>query len=94
MNVKRSWFFIFILFFFSSNFTFSQTLVINEVSNGSAGNQEYIEFIVVDDAASYNCNSGAPPCVDIRGWIIDDNSGYHGAGGVAPGSNRFSFNSF
>ncbi|MFM7681471.1 MAG: hypothetical protein ACKO7P_01850, partial [Bacteroidota bacterium] len=94
MNVKGSWFFIFILFFFSSNFTFSQTLVINEVSNGSAGNQEYIEFIVVDDAASYNCNSGAPPCVDIRGWIIDDNSGYHGAGGVATGCNRFSFNSF
>lgn len=84
--------YIFSLFFVFSGF--SQTLIINEVSNGPAGNQEYIEFIVIDDGISYNCNSGTPPCVDIRGWIIDDNSGYHGAGGVATGCNRFSFNSF
>ena len=84
-----------LIFCFLAGFSFfAQTLVINEVSNGPAGNQEYIEFIVVDDAVSYDCNSGAPPCVDIRGWIIDDNSGYHGAGGVASGCNRFSFNSF
>jgi gliding motility-associated-like protein len=73
---------------------FAQTLIINEVSQGPSGNQEYIEFIVVDDNAFYNCGNSTPPCVDIRGWIIDDNSGYHGAGGVAPGCNRFSFNSF
>jgi uncharacterized protein (TIGR02145 family) len=74
-------------------FTGSQTLIINEVSNGNTGTQEYIEFLVVGENVIYNCGSSSPPCVDIRGWIIDDNSGYHGAGGVAPGCNRFSYNS-
>ncbi|MFM7668405.1 MAG: hypothetical protein ACKO7D_09505, partial [Bacteroidota bacterium] len=60
---------------------FSQTLIINEFSNGPFGAQEYIEFIVVDDNAFYNCGNTTPPCVDIRGWIIDDNNGYHGTGG-------------
>ncbi len=63
----------------------------NEVSNGPAGNQEYVEFVVSDTVVSYNCNSLTPPCIDIRGWIFDDNSGYHGAGGVAVGAVRFSF---
>jgi gliding motility-associated-like protein len=63
----------------------------NEVSNGPAGNQEYVEFVVSDTVVSYNCNSLTPPCIDIRGWIFDDNSGYHGAGGVAAGAVRFSF---
>jgi len=65
----------------------------NEVSNGPAGNQEYVEFVVVDTSVSYNCNSTTPPCIDIRGWIFDDNSGYHGSGGVAAGAVRFSNNS-
>ena len=65
----------------------------NEVSNGPSGNQEYVEFIVIDTVITYNCNAAAPPCIDIRGWIFDDNSGYHGAGGIAPGAVRFSFNS-
>ncbi|MEY4603692.1 MAG: hypothetical protein RIT43_984, partial [Bacteroidota bacterium] len=68
----------------------SQTLIINEVSNGPAGNQEYVEFVVVSDNANYNCNSTTPPCIDIRGWIFDDNSGYHGAAGIAAGAVRFS----
>ena len=66
----------------------AQTLIINEFSNGPFGAQEYIEFIVVDDNAFYDCGNTTPPCVDIRGWIIDDNSGYHGTGGVAGGCNR------
>lgn len=72
----------------------AQTLIINEFSNGPFGAQEYIEFIVVDDNAFYDCGNTTPPCVDIRGWIIDDNSGYHGTGGVAGGCNRFSYDSF
>ncbi|MCE2711230.1 MAG: hypothetical protein LW688_01680 [Cryomorphaceae bacterium] len=68
----------------------SQTLIINEVSNGSAGNQEYVEFVVVSNSAIYDCGTTVPPCIDIRGWIFDDNSGYHGTGGVAPGAVRFS----
>lgn len=70
---------------------FSQTLIINEISQGETGSMEYAEFVVVDTAVTYNCNSSTPPCIDIRGWIIDDNSGYHGTGGIASGANRFSY---
>jgi gliding motility-associated-like protein len=92
----KSLFFSFIVCFsftLYSNFTTAQTLIMNEVSNGPAGNQEYVEFVVVDTSVSYNCNSTTPPCIDIRGWIFDDNSGYHGSGGVAAGAVRFSNNS-
>jgi gliding motility-associated-like protein len=73
---------------------YSQTLIINEVSQGPAGgNKEYVEFVVVDNTVTYDCNSLVPPCIDIRGWIFDDNSGYHGTNGVAGGACRFSYNS-
>lgn len=67
--------------------TNAQTVVLNEVSNGPAGNQEYMELVVVPDGAADPCQP--VPCLDLRGWIIDDNNGYHGAGGVAPGAARF-----
>jgi gliding motility-associated-like protein len=80
-----------VLFFLSLSISLkAQTLIINEVSNGPAGSQEYVEFVVIDTAIAYDCNGSTPPCVDIRGWIFDDNSGYHGAGGVASGAVRFS----
>jgi gliding motility-associated-like protein len=82
-----------IVILFITDLIIGQTIIINEFSNGPAGSQEYIEFVVVDTVATYNCLGGPPPCVDIRGWIIDDNSGYHGTGGIAAGCNRFSFNS-
>jgi len=93
MNSKTNWIFIVFIFISTSRFFNAQTLIINEFSNGPSGAQEYIEFIVVDDNVFYDCGNTTPPCVDIRGWIIDDNSGYHGAGGVAGGCNRFSYNS-
>ncbi len=68
----------------------SQTLIMNEVSNGPSGSQEYVEFVVVSNTVSYSCSSPTPPCIDIRGWIFDDNSGYHGTSGVAAGAIRFS----
>lgn len=71
--------------------SFGQTLIINEVSNGEEGNEEYVELVVVDNTVVYNCGDTEPPCIDIRGWIFDDNSGYHGAGGAASGALRFSF---
>ena len=67
----------------------SQTLIINEVSNGPSGLQEYVELVVVDASATYDCTGSVPPCVDIRGWIYDDNSGYHGTSGIASGCARF-----
>ena len=73
--------------------TFSaQTLIINEVSQGESGNMEFIEFVVVDNSAVYDCGDSSPPTIDIRGWIIDDNNGYHSPAneGVAGGAVRFS----
>lgn len=80
---------------FSANL-FAQTLIINEVSNGASGAAEYIELVVMDNTVLYNCADTEPPCVNIQGWIIDDNSGYHSLGsgsgqGVAGGCIRFSF---
>jgi len=83
---------VFLLVLLSSlfgGFAHSQTLIINEVSNGPTGLQEYVEFVVVDVTATYDCTGSAPPCVDVRGWIYDDNSGYHGASGIASGCARF-----
>ena len=88
---------IIFFFFFLSFVSFdlkSQTLIMNEVSNGPAGSQEYVEFVVVNSAATYDCSGATPPCIDIRGWIFDDNSGYHGTSGIAAGAIRFSFDSF
>ncbi|MFN8165535.1 MAG: hypothetical protein U0X76_05040 [Bacteroidia bacterium] len=75
---------------FSPISAFSQTLIMNEVSNGPTGNQEYVEFVVVSNSVTYDCTSPTPPCIDIRGWIFDDNSGYHGTDGIATGAVRFS----
>jgi gliding motility-associated-like protein len=73
----------------------SQTLIMNEVSNGISGSgggaQEYVEFVVASNAVTYTCTNTTPPCIDIRGWIYDDNNGYHGTAGIAGGAVRFSF---
>ncbi len=83
---------IIIILSFITGITQAQTLIINEVSNGPTGNQEYMEFAVVSNSVTYNCNGGALPTIDIRGWIFDDNSGYHGSSGIASGALRFSYN--
>lgn len=84
---------LFLIFFvFSCIFNtlcFSQKLIINEVSQGLSGGKEYVEFLVVPNL----CNN----CIDLRGWIIDDNNGYFSGGpssgvGIAPGAIRFSQN--
>jgi gliding motility-associated-like protein len=95
MSDMKKLLFYFCFFILSSSLpvtSYSQTLIMNEVSNGPSGNKEYVEFIVIDTVVAYNCSSSNPPCIDIRGWIFDDNSGYHGSGGVAGGAVRFSFN--
>lgn len=80
---------LFILFIAVNGYT--QTLIMNEVSQGEMGNMEYVEFVVIDTTVIYDCSSGVPPSIDIRGWIFDDNNGYHGPNGIAIGAIRFSF---
>jgi hypothetical protein len=65
--------------------TFGQGLIVNEMTNGSAGSEEFVELLVIGSAAAPN----AP--VNLSGWIIDDNNGEFKAGvgtGVAAGHMR------
>lgn len=72
--------------------SYSQQLIINEVSQGS-GSQEYVELLIVG-----NPSCQAPvPCLDLRGIVLDDNNGYFASGsgtGIAAGAVRFANNSF
>lgn len=82
--------FRFLLFFSvlgSSFFSFSQQLIINEVSQGT-GSSEYVEFVVI---GSPTCTSPVPS-LDLRKVIFDDNNGYFATGsgtGIASGAVRF-----
>ncbi len=80
----------FILFF--SFQSYSQQLIINEVSQGN-GSQEYVELLVV---GTPSCQTPTP-CIDLRGIVLDDNNGYFATGsgtGIASGAVRFANNSF
>lgn len=62
-------------------------LVINEFSNGTSGSKEFYELLAVGPVGT---------TVDIRGWIIDDHSGFYGCSsgnGIAQGHIRFAFHS-
>jgi len=75
----------FFLFFFS--FSLKAQLIINEVSQGFSGNQEYVELLVV---GTPTCTT--IPALDLRGYYIDDNNGTYAAGagmGIAQGCVRF-----
>ena len=82
--------FRFLLFFSvlgSSFYSFSQQLIINEVSQGT-GSSEYVEFVVI---GSPTCTSPVPS-LDLRKVIFDDNNGYFATGsgtGIASGAVRF-----
>lgn len=80
-------------FFLSGLNLFSQQLFINEVSQGPSGAFEYVELIVV---GTPSCQT-PPPCLDMRGIIIDDNNGYFESGsgsGIAQGALRFANTTF
>ena len=67
-------------------------LIINEISQGPSGAKEYIELLVVGQPT---CSS--IPCIDLRGFYIDDNNGSFASGagtGIAQGCIRFTNNSF
>lgn len=58
-------------------------LFINEVSQGTNGSQEYVEFVV---AGSRSCSDST---MDLRGILFDDNAGWFGTGSFNAGSFRF-----
>jgi gliding motility-associated-like protein len=60
-------------------------LFVNEVSQGTGGNpaNEYVELVVVGNPT---CSDS---CMDIRGWILDDNNGFFGTSGIAAGHIKF-----
>ncbi len=87
----KSQLFFFLLFISSTK---AQSLIINEVSQGPSGSKEYVEFLVIPGTGPYQCSDY---CLDLRGWIIDDNNGYFSGGGgsgigIAAGAVRFSTN--
>ena len=89
---------ILILFFLSNVCVTSQTLVINEISQGPSGSKEYVEFLVIPTGPNNPCQQNAN-CLDLRGWIFDDNNTYFTPGstsgvGLAQGSLRFSNSAF
>ncbi len=62
-------------------------LIINELSQGPSGTQEYVELLVTGSPSCGGANT-----VDLRGWIIDDNNSWHASGsgtGIAAGHVRF-----
>lgn len=80
----RKQIFITLLSFFMT-FAAQAQLVINEFSQGSSGAKEYVELVVV---GTRHCNDTT---ADLRGWILDDNNGWYGAGsgqGIATGCMR------
>lgn len=82
---------------FLSVTTSAQGVLINEISQGITGNKEFAEFIVNGPVIA-SC-SDPITCVDIRGWIFDDNNGYFSGGatsgtGIATGAMRFAYDPF
>ena len=76
-----------------TNNLFAQSIVINEVSNGPTGSQEYVEFVVTGPVS---CDV-PPDTLDLRNWLFDDNNGYFASGsgtGIANGVCRFTNNVF
>ena len=58
---------------------FSQSLIINEVSQGPSGSKEYVELLVIP-GVNYNPCIAGTNCLDLKNWIIDDNNGYFSNG--------------
>ncbi len=67
---KVLYFFSLLFFCYTSNC--QEGLLINEFSQGSAGDKEYIELVVVGNRT---CSKTT---VDLRGWIFDDQNGWYG----------------
>lgn len=86
-----------ILFFTSFVFysqIFSQSVRINEFSQGTSGSKEWVE-LVVGSSSPVNTTNCVLAKVNIGGWILDDNNGdfspinHFTGSGVATGHMRF-----
>ncbi len=91
---QNAFFFLFLMahFFGLLHAQTPSVLVINEISQGASGAQEYIELLVAGTPSCQGDN-----CKDLRGIIIDDNNGFYGSGsgtGIAQGAVRFSNDPF
>ncbi|HWY38144.1 MAG TPA: SprB repeat-containing protein, partial [Bacteroidia bacterium] len=87
-NIKNSILFLSFLTLISITGRSQVQLVINEVTQGYAGSEEYVELLVV---GTPTCNS--IPTYDIRHYYIDDNNGTFATGagtGIADGCIRLS----
>lgn len=71
---------LFFVFQIASNDSFGQALLLNEVSNGGTGSQEFVELIV-----SGTCGQ----TLDIRGYYLDDNCSTASGVGTSPGCAKF-----
>jgi gliding motility-associated-like protein len=90
-------YFLLLISVFSLSLSQAQSLRINEISQGASGSKEYVELVVTGPTLT-NCSS-QPACLDLRGWILDDNNGYFSNGvltgtGLAAGAIRFSNDAF
>jgi len=66
-------------------FVFSQTLRINEFSNGPSGSKEWIELLVAPTTpTAYSLRGCFTNSLNCAGWVIDDNDGT-----FSPSSNNF-----
>lgn len=75
--------FILLILAFRVDCIYGQTagIIINEVSNGPSGRQEWVELLVIGNPVSPTTN------VDLTGWIFDDNNGDFESGGAGFGIN-------
>ncbi len=88
--MQKATLFTFLLIFSSFFGAKAQSLIINEISQG-VGTAEWVELMVVGNPC---VGSG---CVDLRGYIIDDNNGNFATGsgvGIAEGAIRFANDPF
>ena len=82
--------YLLLLLFFVTTFyapIFAQSLMLNEISQGPSGNKEYIEMVVTWNPSCLP----AIPCIDLRGYYLDDNNGTFATGagvGIATGCIR------
>lgn len=62
-----------------------QGLIVNEFSQGDAGNREYIELLVV---GTKTCTDST---ADLRNYIVDDQNGWYGGVGTGIATGHFRF---